>query len=115
MSDVIIARLFRFDPDRDTEPHYRDYHVAVEGETSALVLLNTIQKEIDPTLSFRSFCCGLQRCGSCLIRINGRKAFACVTTIRPGERVVLEPASYPEDHIKDLVVHMGQAQAHDQG
>ena len=106
MADTITAVVFRYDPDLDKEPRYQEYHVPVEEETSVLVLLNRIQREMDETLSFRSFCCGLQLCRSCLMRINGRRRFACITLVKPGERVTVDPLTFPEAHIKDLVVKM---------
>jgi succinate dehydrogenase/fumarate reductase-like Fe-S protein len=106
MNQEITALVFRFDPDQDKEPRFDEYRLRAEEEVSVLVLLNRIQQEIDHTLSFRSYCCGLQMCGSCLMKINQKKRFACITLVRPGERVAIEPASYPEGHIKDLVVKM---------
>ena len=108
MPKIITARVFRYDPDQDAQPRYQDYHVPVEEEISVLVLLNRIQREKDPTLSFRSFCCGLQMCGSCLIKIDRKKRLACLTLVKPGETVTLEPTSYPDRHIKDLVTQITQ-------
>lgn len=108
MPEVITARIFRYDPDQDVQPHYQEYQVHAEEEISVLVLLNRIQREKDPTLSFRSFCCGLQMCGSCLMKIDRNKRFACLTLVKPGETVTLEPISYPDGHIKDLVTQMTQ-------
>lgn len=104
MENDTIAVVFRYDPDKDREPYYREYQVRLEEEISVLALLDRIQTEIDPTLSFRSFCCGLQMCGSCLMKIDHKRKFACLTLVKPGERVTVEPATYPEGHIKDLIV-----------
>jgi succinate dehydrogenase/fumarate reductase-like Fe-S protein len=103
MSNQITAVVFRYNPERDEKPYYDEYHVKAEEEMSVLILLNRIHNEIDPTLSFRSFCCGLQRCGSCLMKINNKKRFACLTLVEPGEKVTIEPALYPEGYTKDLV------------
>ena len=104
MDKTITARIFRFNPDLDTEPRYQEYRVNVEEETSVLVLLNRIQQEMDETLGFRSFCCGLQTCRSCLMRINKERRFACLTLVKPGETVTVDPLTFPEGHIRDLVV-----------
>ncbi|MBW1996980.1 MAG: hypothetical protein JRJ29_03340 [Deltaproteobacteria bacterium] len=104
MADPIVADIFRYDPDRDEEPYFQQYHIRVDGKISVLVLLHLIQKEMDQTLSFRDYCCGLQMCRSCLMKINHKKKFACLTLVGPGERVVIEPVAYPEKHVKDLVV-----------
>jgi succinate dehydrogenase/fumarate reductase-like Fe-S protein len=100
----VKARVFRFDPEKDAEPYYVEYRLETDREVSVLVLLNRIQTELDQTLSYRSYCCGLQMCQSCLMKINHKKAFACLTLAKPGEDVVIEPATYPESHTKDLVV-----------
>jgi succinate dehydrogenase/fumarate reductase-like Fe-S protein len=106
MADTVTALVFRYNPDLDTEPRYQEYLVPVEEELSILVLLNRIQQEIDPTLSFRSFCCGLQMCRSCLMKIDGKRKFACFTFVKPGEKVTVEPLTFPDAHIKDLVVRI---------
>ena len=106
MAETITALVFRYDPDKDTEPRYEHYRMPAEEEISALVLINRIQQEIDPTLSFRSFCCGLQMCRSCLMRINGKRRFACITFVKPGEEVTLDPLTFPNGHIKDLVAEI---------
>ncbi|HEX2967300.1 MAG TPA: 2Fe-2S iron-sulfur cluster-binding protein [Syntrophorhabdaceae bacterium] len=110
MGTYITASVFRYDPEKDLEPHHQEYRVDTSTEMSVLVLLDLIQKNIDPTLSFRSYCCGLQMCRSCLMKINGKKNFACITTVRPGDKIVVEPLSFPLRHIKDLVVTLSDEQ-----
>ena len=106
MADTITARVFRYDPDRDKAPRYQEYQVQVKEETSVLVLLHRIQQETDPTLSFRSYCCGLQMCRSCLMRIDGKRRFACITIVKPGERITVDPLTFPGGHVKDLVTQI---------
>ena len=106
MSKPIIAKIFRFDPDRDREPCFQEYSIPAEEDTTVLMLLDRIYREQDNTLGFRNYCCGLQMCRSCLMKINHKKKFACLTPVRSGEEVVLEPVSFPEDHIRDLVVRI---------
>ena len=102
----VRALVFRFDPENDEKPRYVEYAVNITEETYAIVLLDRIQREMDPTLSFRSYCCGLQSCGSCRVRINKKRKFACLTTVRPGDEIVIDPLTFPENHIKDLVVEV---------
>lgn len=111
MDGIITVRIFRFNPDLDTEPRCQEYRVNVAEETSVLVLLNRIQQEMDNTLGFRSFCCGLQMCRSCLMRINKERRFACLTVVKPGETVTVDPLTFPEGHIRDLVVKRGEEDA----
>jgi succinate dehydrogenase / fumarate reductase iron-sulfur subunit len=104
LDNHITAVIFRFDPEKDAQPYYVEYQVETNQELSVLILLNRIQSEMDQTLSFRSYCCGLQMCQSCLVKINQKKRFACLTLAKPGEKVIIEPATYPDFHVKDLVV-----------
>ena len=108
MANTISVKVFRYDPDRDSGPRYQEYQVPVEEEVSVLVLLARIQQELDETLSFRSFCCGLQMCRSCLMRVNGKRKFACIALIKPGEDLTIDPLTFPERHIKDLVVEIDE-------
>ena len=103
MNDTITAKVFRFDPDKDKAPYTKEYKVSANESMTVLVLLDRIYHELDETLSFRHYCCGLQMCKSCLMRINRKKKFACLTQVAPGEEVVIEPVTFPEHHIKDLV------------
>ena len=104
MGDYITAKIFRYDPDTDKEPYFKVYRVESDEQMTVLILIDRIQKELDQTISFRSYCCGLQMCRSCLMKINHKKKLACLTLVKPGETVLLEPASYPDFHVKDLVV-----------
>lgn len=104
MGEIIRAKIFRFDPEKEKEPRYQEYELETEGETTVLMLLDRLYREQDNTLSFRNYCCGLQMCGSCLMKINKKPKYACFTLVRPGEEILLEPLSFPEEHIKDLVV-----------
>jgi succinate dehydrogenase / fumarate reductase iron-sulfur subunit len=103
MNNVATFRVFRFDPEVDKEPRFEEFHFTVKDPVPILVALSRIQKEQDPTLAFRDYCCGLQLCGSCLLKINGKKQFACHQLVKGGETLTLEPLYFPEDHIRDLV------------
>jgi succinate dehydrogenase / fumarate reductase iron-sulfur subunit len=106
MQHYVLANVFRYNPDTDKDPFFKEYKVPVEGQISVLMLLDRIYREQDQSLSFRSYCCGLQMCRSCLMKINQKRKFACLTLVAPGETVVIEPASFPWYHVKDLVVHI---------
>ncbi len=102
----VKAQVFRFDPETDDKPRYMEYVVDIAEETYVIVLLDRIQREIDASLSFRSYCCGLQACGSCRVQINKVKSFACLMTVKPGDEVTIDPLTFPENHIKDLVIEL---------
>lgn len=104
MKKNITAHIFRFDPERDEKPYYVSYELEASEPTNLLVLLQRIQNEIDSTLSFRDYCCGLQMCRSCRIKVNNKKRLACITIVKPGEKIVVDPLTFPKNHVKDLVV-----------
>ncbi|HEV8563487.1 MAG TPA: succinate dehydrogenase/fumarate reductase iron-sulfur subunit [Actinomycetota bacterium] len=98
-------RVFRFK--RDGAPsRIEDFDVPVEGRTTVLEALRWIRTHRDPSLGFRHSCLHAS-CGTCGMRVNGREALACVTTIDAlGDgSVVVEPlANLPV--LEDLVVDM---------
>jgi succinate dehydrogenase / fumarate reductase iron-sulfur subunit len=99
-------KIFRFDPEMDREPGFRNYRVKAEPTDRILDCLNRIRWEQDGSLSFR-MSCGHGVCGSDAMRINGRCGLACQKLVRDyeGDEVILEPL--PSFRvIKDLVVDM---------
>ena len=104
MGHYVTASIFRYDPESDRSPRYDEFRVPVKSKLTVLMLLDRIQKEIDPTLSFRNYCCGLQMCRSCVMKVDRKKCLACITLVKPGDRITVEPFTFPEGHIKDLVV-----------
>ncbi len=99
-------KIFRFDPERDREPCYRDYVVKTEPHERILDCLNRIKWEQDGTLSYRMSCAhGV--CGSDGMRINGVCGLACQKLVKDyhGDEVLLEPLPHFRI-LKDLVVDM---------
>jgi len=52
---------------------------------------------MDETLSFRKFLLRVAAMPFLLMRINGKRRFACITLVKPGDQVTVEPLTYPED------------------
>jgi succinate dehydrogenase / fumarate reductase iron-sulfur subunit len=101
-------KIFRFDPEKDREPHYAQYTVAAEPQERILDCLNRIKWEQDGTLSYRMSCAhGV--CGSDGMRINGVCALACQKLVQDyhGAEVMLEPLPHFRI-LKDLVVDMDE-------
>jgi len=99
-------KIFRFDPEVDTEPYYKQYRVTAEPTERILDCLNRIKWEQDGTLSYR-MSCGHGVCGSDAMKINKRCALACQKLAKDyeGEEVLIEPLpSYRV--LKDLVVDL---------
>ena len=104
---IIKAKVFRYNPDKDLYPSYKTYDVPVEETLMVLQVLKQIYEEQDRTLAFKYFACGHKFCNSCMMMINGKAKHACMTIVKPGEEVVVEPLkNYPV--IRDLVVDFGR-------
>ncbi len=105
----VKLRVFRFNPELDGEPHYDDYDLEVDENTTVLDALLYVKENVDGTLTFRSSC-RMGQCGSCAVRINKRAGLACKTYVHEVAKdgvVLVEPL----DHlpvIKDLVVNLDQ-------
>jgi succinate dehydrogenase / fumarate reductase iron-sulfur subunit len=102
---TVRFRIKRFNPERDSTPHWEHYEVPAEPTDRVLDGLHYIKWHLDGTLSLRRSCAhGV--CGSDAMMINGRNRLACKVLIRDvGRRVTIEPLrGLPV--IKDLVVDM---------
>ncbi len=103
----VTLRIRRYDPERDTEPHWADYQVTVLGTDRVLDGLHKVKWEQDGSLTFRRSCAhGV--CGSDAIRINGKNRLACKTLIKdldPSKPITIE-AIKGLPLLKDLVVDM---------
>ncbi len=103
----VTFKILRYNPEKDSEPHFEEY--TIEGAPTMTVLdcLHKIKWEQDGTLSFRRSCAhGV--CGSDGMKINGRNRLACGTLLKDintNKVITIEPMpSMPI--IKDLVLDM---------
>ncbi len=103
----VTLRIRRYDPERDSEPHWQDYQVTVFGTDRVLDGLHKVKWEQDGSFTFRRSCAhGV--CGSDAIRINGKNRLACKTLIKdldPRKPITIE-AIKGLPLLKDLVVDM---------
>ena len=103
------VRVFRYDPTVGGDGDFQTFRLECPDESAMTMLdvLLRIQREQDPTISFR-FACRVSMCGSCGMVINGRERLACktnVSAIPAGQEITLRPMNhFPV--IKDLVVDM---------
>jgi len=85
----------------------KSYTVPLLDEQTILDLLTHIQRNIDPSLSYR-FACRVGMCGSCAMQVNGKPRWVCRTLVRKAvsnNELRLEPLpNFPI--VKDLVVDM---------
>jgi len=104
-------RIYRFNPDTDTQPRMQDYDITPEASDKKLLDVLVRLKSVDDSLSFRRSCReGI--CGSDAMNINGRNGLACLQSLDELKQpVVLRPLSgFPV--IRDLIVDMTLFFAH---
>ena len=101
----VDLRILRFDPERDSAPHWESYRVEADPMDRVLNLLTVVKAEQDGTLTFRRSCAhGI--CGSDAMLINGRNRLACKIRVdQLGRKITVAPLTgLPV--MKDLVVDM---------
>jgi succinate dehydrogenase / fumarate reductase iron-sulfur subunit len=103
----VTFKILRFNPEKDSEPHYKEY--TIEGAPTMTILdcLHKIKWEKDGTLAFRRSCAhGV--CGSDGMKVNGRNRLACQTLLKDlntNKTITIEPLP-AMPIIKDLVLDM---------
>jgi succinate dehydrogenase / fumarate reductase iron-sulfur subunit len=103
----ITLKVYRFNPQTDTQPHYDIFQVEAEPNERLLDCLNRVRWTQDSTLSFRMSCAhGI--CGSDGLTINGQAALACQKLVKDYDykkEILIEPLKYFEV-VKDLIVDL---------
>ncbi|MBY8977885.1 succinate dehydrogenase/fumarate reductase iron-sulfur subunit [Rhodobacteraceae bacterium NNCM2] len=86
---------------------YQHFKVPVRENQTILDVVGWVQKNADPTLSYR-FACRVGMCGSCAMMVNGTPRWTCrthVKTVLKNNRLTVAPlANLPV--IKDLAADM---------
>ena len=103
---LVNLKILRFDPEKDSKPHFERYSMDVEPTERILDLLEHVRGYQDGTLAYRRSCAhGV--CGSDAMRINGRNRLACKILVRDLKTadVTIEPLLGLRV-IKDLIVDM---------
>lgn len=100
---TLELEVLRYDPEQDTEPHFKTYQVPCENDWAILDALNYVKEELDTTLAYR-WSCHMMVCGSCGMMINGEPVLTCKTFVRDlPDKVRVEPLeNFPIE--RDLVV-----------
>ena len=73
--ELAVVKLFRFDPEVDTEPRYSEFKVPYRGRT-VLDVLRYIYENLDSSIAFR-WACRRAFCRSCVLSVNGKPALSC--------------------------------------
>lgn len=103
--------IYRYDPEKDSEPYMKDYEVDTGGKDIMILDVLALVKEQDPTLAYRR-ACREGVCGSDGMNMNGNNGLACITPISElvksqTKKLVLRPLpGLPV--VRDLVVDMAQ-------
>ncbi len=103
----VDLRILRYDPERDSKPHWESYTVECDPKLDRVLdLLHRVKYEQDGTLTFRRSCAhGV--CGSDAMLINGRNRLACKLRVEQlGKRRITVAPLPGLPVIKDLVVDM---------
>lgn len=108
MVKEFVLEIFRYDPEVDRQPSYREYFLELtKGMTFAQALTEIKQKQ-DRTLTFRKGC-GSGICGTCAVKINGNSFLLCKTKVKEllttykTIRLKIDPLN-KRAVIKDLVI-----------
>ena len=101
---AVRLEVIRFDPEVDKDPYLGRYEVPLAGEkTNLLQALDYVYRELDRTLAFRRYACGLQSCNSCLMLIDGKSRHACQYILEAGAQILVGPLK-KKRVLKDLIV-----------
>lgn len=88
---------------------FRDYRVRARPGQTVLDLVTSIQRHIDPGLSYR-YACRVGMCGTCAMTVNGRPRWTCRTLVgavaKAGRLSIAPLANLPV--VKDLACDMTQ-------
>jgi succinate dehydrogenase / fumarate reductase, iron-sulfur subunit len=101
----VQLRILRFNPERDTEPHFEPYQVDAEPMERLLDCLHKVKWHQDSTLALRRSCAhGI--CGSDAMVVNGVNALACKLLVKDLRQPVTVEPIRGLPLIRDLVVDM---------
>lgn len=98
---TISVSIFRYEPGKGSHPRYDRFDVPrLHKITTVLDVLEYVTEVLGSDLAYRSEC-GIRRCGTCAVRVNGKAKLACLSVIEEPS-VVIEPIDkFPV--VRDLV------------
>lgn len=98
--DFVTARIYRYDPTQDAAPRYDTYRVPYSRLMRVLDVLNYISEDLEEDFAYRWFC-GVKKCGTCAVRVNGREVLSCWEAAEP--EMTIEPLRHAPV-VRDLVI-----------
>ena len=106
MAETIKLEIFRYRPEKESEPTFLTYEVPFLEDWVVLDAINHIKDEIDGTLSYR-WSCQMGVCGSCGMMINGVPKLSCAVFLKDyyPDKIRVEPLTgFPVE--RDLIFQM---------
>ena len=88
----IVMFVRRSDPTKGKDWSLQKFIIPTTEPLSVMTLL-AMAHEIAPDLACRTSTCFKGKCGSCLVRVNGRDVLGCVTLVKPGGSITVDPYS----------------------
>jgi fumarate reductase iron-sulfur subunit len=104
--ETITLEVFRYNPEKDSEPRFQTYQVPFRGDWVVLDALNHIKDREDGTLTYR-WSCRMGVCGSCGMMVNGTPKLTCAAFLKDyyPNTIRVEPlTNFPV--IRDLVINL---------
>lgn len=103
LGDTVHIKLQRFDPTRDKQPYYEEFDVPYSKLMRVLDALNYIVEDMEEDFGYRWYC-GVKKCGTCAVRMNGREILACWEPAEP--YMLIEPLRHVTV-LRDLAIDRG--------
>ena len=101
----VALRILRYNPERDSEPHFENYTVEAEPMDRLLDLLHKVKWYQDSSLALRRSCAhGI--CGSDAMVINGINALACKVLVKDLDQPITVEPLRGLPLMRDLIVDM---------
>jgi fumarate reductase iron-sulfur subunit len=103
MAETMKLEIFRYRPEKESEPIFQTYEVPFLEDWVILDAINYIKDEIDGTLSYR-WSCQMGVCGSCGVMINGVPKLSCAAFLKDyyPDKIRVEPLTgFPVE--RDLI------------
>ena len=103
MAETIKLEIFRYRPEKESEPTFLTYEVPFLEDWVVLDAINHIKDEVDGTLSYR-WSCQMGVCGSCGVMINGVPKLSCAAFLKDyyPDKIRVEPLTgFPVE--RDLI------------
>lgn len=108
IGELLEVTIKRFNPDVDLAPSFVRYQVPYAKHMRILDVLNYLEEVQGQDIAYRWFC-GVKKCGTCAVRVNGKEVLACWES---AERTMLIEPLRHAPLIRDLAIDREDYEAH---